>query len=76
LFGDHGAAVWLGFTGLVAALLILDLGVLNRRSHVLSFKEAMSWSLGLIAFAHLFGVFILWREGTGAALEYYTGYLI
>jgi tellurite resistance protein TerC len=76
LFGDHGAAVWLGFTGLVAALLILDLGVLNRRSHVLSFKEAMSWSLGLIAIAHLFGLFILWREGTGSALEYYTGYLI
>ena len=76
MFGDHGAAVWLGFTGLVAALLILDLGVLNRRSHVLSFKEALSWSLGLIAFAHLFGVFILWREGTGPALEYYTGYLI
>jgi tellurite resistance protein TerC len=76
LFGHHGAAVWLGFTGLVAALLILDLGVLNRRSHVLSFKEAMSWSLGLIAIAHLFGLFILWREGSTAALEYYTGYLI
>ena len=76
MFGDHGAAVWLGFTGLVAALLILDLGVLNRRSHVLSFKEALSWSLGLITIAHLFGVFILWREGTGPALEYYTGYLI
>ena len=76
MFGHHGAAVWLGFTGLVAALLILDLGVLNRRSHVLSFKEALSWSLGLISIAHLFGLFILWREGTGPALEYYTGYLI
>jgi tellurite resistance protein TerC len=76
LFGHHGAAVWLGFTGLVAALLILDLGVLNRRSHVLSFKEALSWSLGLITFAHLFGLFILWWEGTQSALEYYTGYLI
>jgi tellurite resistance protein TerC len=76
LFGHHGAAVWLGFTGLVAALLIIDLGVLNRRSHVLSFKEAMSWSLGLITFAHLFGLFIFWREGTQSALEYYTGYLI
>ncbi|HWB41128.1 MAG TPA: TerC family protein [Gemmatimonadales bacterium] len=76
MFGDHGAAVWLGFTGVVAALLILDLGVLNRRSHVLSFKEALSWSLGLIALAHLFGLFILWREGVGPALEYYTGYLI
>jgi tellurite resistance protein TerC len=76
LFGHHGAAVWLGFTGLVTALLIIDLAVLNRRSHVLSFKEALSWSLGLITFAHLFGVFLLWREGTGPALEYYTGYLI
>ncbi|HEY7505582.1 MAG TPA: TerC family protein [Gemmatimonadales bacterium] len=76
MFGHHGAAVWLGFTGLVAALLIIDLGVLNRRSHVLSFKEAMSWSLGLITFAHLFGLFIFWREGTQSALEYYTGYLI
>jgi len=69
-------AVWLGFTGLVAALLILDLGVLNRRSHVLTMKEAMSWSGGLIALALLFGLFVLWQEGTQHALEYYTGYLI
>ena len=74
--GHHPPAVWLGFTGLVVALLVLDLAVLNRRSHVLSFKEAMSWSLGLIAFALLFGLFILWREGSRPALEYYTGYLI
>jgi tellurite resistance protein TerC len=74
--GHHPPIVWLGFTGLVVALLVLDLAVLNRRSHVLSFKEAMSWSLGLIALALLFGLFILWREGTQPALEYYTGYLI
>jgi tellurite resistance protein TerC len=74
--GEHGLAVWLGFTGLVVALLVLDLGVLNRRSHALSFKEAMSWSLGLIAFALLFGLFLWWREGAQHALEYYTGYLI
>ena len=61
--GHHGLAVWLGFTGIVIALLVLDLGVLNRRSHVLSFKEAMSWSLGLIAFAFGFGLLILWRRG-------------
>jgi tellurite resistance protein TerC len=76
LLGHHPPIVWLGFTGLVIALLVLDLGVLNRRSHVLSFKEAVSWSAGLIAFALLFGLFILWREGTQPALEYYTGYLI
>jgi tellurite resistance protein TerC len=74
--GQHGLAVWLGFTGVVVALLIVDLGVLNRRSHVLSVKEAMSWSFGLIAFALVFGLFLWWREGTQHALEYYTGYLI
>jgi tellurite resistance protein TerC len=74
--GHHEPAVWLGFTGLVLALLVLDLGVLNRRSHVLSFKEAISWSGGLITIALLFGLFVLWREGTQPALEYYTGYLI
>jgi tellurite resistance protein TerC len=74
--GDHSLAVWLGFTGLVVSLLVLDLGVLNRRSHVLTFKEALSWSGGLIAVAHLFGLFVLWKEGTQSALEYYTGYLI
>ncbi len=74
--GGHETSVWLGFTLLVGGLLVLDLGVLNRRAHVLTFREAMSWSLGLIALAHLFGLFVLWREGIQPALEYYTGYLI
>jgi tellurite resistance protein TerC len=68
--------VWLSFTGLVLALLVLDLGVLNRRSHVLTLKEALSWSGGVVLLAVLFGLFVLWREGTQQALEYYTGYLI
>jgi tellurite resistance protein TerC len=74
--GQHDTAVWLGFTGLVVALLVLDLAVLNRRSHVLSFKEAIGWSGGLVALAHLFALFVLWLEGTQHALEFYTGYLI
>jgi TerC family integral membrane protein len=74
--GQHSLAVWLGFSGLVVALLLVDLGLLNRRSHVLSLKEAMSWSLGLIVLALLFGGFLWWREGSQHALEYYTGYLI
>ena len=74
--GHHGLAVWLGFTALVVGLLVLDLGVLNRRSHVLSFKEAMSWSTGLITIALAFGLFLWWLEGAQHALEYYTGYLI
>jgi tellurite resistance protein TerC len=74
--GAHGTAVWLGFTLMVLGLLVLDLGVLNRRSHVLSMKEATSWSAGLIAIALLFGLFLFWKEGSQHALEYFTGYLI
>jgi TerC family integral membrane protein len=74
--GQHPPIIWLGFTGLVLALLVLDLGVLNRRTHVLTLKEALSWSGGVVALALLFGLFVLWREGTQQALEFYTGYLI
>ena len=52
---EHAPEVWLGFTGLVVVLLVLDLGVLNRRSHVLSLKEAMSWTAGIVLTALLFG---------------------
>jgi tellurite resistance protein TerC len=76
LMGVHPLPIWLGFTGMVAVLLFLDLGVLNRRSHVLSFKEAITWSGSLVAVALLFGLFMLWREGPRHALEFYTGYLI
>jgi tellurite resistance protein TerC len=74
--GVHSPAVWFGFTALVAGLLVLDLGVLNRRSHVLSFREAISWSTGLVTLALLFGVFLWVQEGIKPALEYYTGYVI
>ncbi|MBP2646757.1 MAG: TerC family protein [Gemmatimonadetes bacterium] len=72
----HGPAVWIGFTALVIALLVLDLGVLNRRGHVLSVREASAWSAGLVALALVFGGFLWWREGPQHGLEYFTGYLI
>ena len=74
--GVHPPSVWIGFSLLVAGLLVVDLGVLNRKSHVLSFREAMSWSAGLVTLAMLFGIFLWSREGLGHALEYYTGYVI
>jgi TerC family integral membrane protein len=72
----HDPVVWLSFSALVAVLLAVDLGVLNRRAHVLTVKEATAWSLGLIGFALAFGLWVLAREGGRAALEYYSGYLV
>ena len=68
--------MWLGFTAMVVGLLALDLGVLNRRAHVLTMREAATWSASIVALALSFGGFLWWREGGHVALEYYTGYLI
>jgi tellurite resistance protein TerC len=73
---EHAPEVWLAFAGLVVFLLVLDLGVLNRRPHALSHREAILWSAGIVLTALLFGIWLLVREGHQTALEYFTGYLI
>jgi tellurite resistance protein TerC len=73
---EHAPEVWLAFAGLVVFLLVLDLGVLNRRPHALSHREAILWSAGIVLTALLFGLWLLVREGQQTALEYFTGYLI
>ncbi|MCA9533734.1 MAG: TerC/Alx family metal homeostasis membrane protein [Myxococcales bacterium] len=47
--------VWIGFFVLVAALLALDLGVLNRSHHVIGFKEASRWTALWITIGVSFG---------------------
>lgn len=72
----HSPLVWGVFALVVGTLLILDLGVLNRRVHVLTPREALGWSGSIVAIALLFGGFLWWEIGHQTALEYYTGYLI
>jgi tellurite resistance protein TerC len=47
---------WVAFLVLVFALLALDLGVLNRKVHEISTKEALKWTAFWIGLALLFGV--------------------
>ncbi len=72
----HPPAVWIGFTAVIVILLVLDLAVLNRKSHVLTRREAARWSGSLVALAMLFCGFLWWREGPKSGLEFLTGYLI
>jgi tellurite resistance protein TerC len=72
----HDPEVITVFGVAVAGLLILDLGVLNRRAHVLTHKESLYWSGGIVTLALLFGGFLWWQVGHKTALEYYAGYLI
>jgi tellurite resistance protein TerC len=45
---------WAGFITLVIVLLALDLGVLNRKAHKPSLREALSWTAGWITLGVLF----------------------
>ncbi len=72
----HSPEVWLTFVMLIGSLMVLDLGILNRKSHVLGQKEALTWSASIVSLALLFGAFLWWQTGSKTALEYYAGYLI
>lgn len=72
----HSPQVWITFIVVIVGLMILDLGVLNRKSHVLGHREALTWSAGIVSLALLFGGFLWWEIGSKTALEYYAGYLI
>lgn len=84
--------LWVGFIVLILGLLALDLGVLNRRAHVIRTREALGWTVFWIALALVFnvGVYFMYqhqllgigthlgepRSGRGAALDFFTGYII
>lgn len=68
--------VWVGFVAFVLAMLALDLGVFNRKSHAISMKEAGIWTAVWISLALVFNVVIYFWQGQTPALEFLTGYLI
>jgi len=67
---------WILFNVFVLAMLILDLGVFHRKSHVISIREAMIWSLVWVSLALVFNLIIYYWQGKQQALEFFTGYLV
>jgi len=67
---------WILFNLFVVAMLVLDLGILNRRSHRVGFREALAWSGLWIALAAAFAVLELFWHGRAQALQFVTGYVI
>jgi len=77
--------VWIFFFAVVLIALFVDIGIVNRTSHVPSRKETTVWSIVWVSLALLFNVFIYWQVGTQSAdwdlaatkaKEFFTGYLI
>jgi tellurite resistance protein TerC len=57
-------------------MLALDLGVFNKKAHVIRFREALLWSAVWIGLAAVFGVGITAWFGTEKGLEFFAGYVI
>ena len=67
---------WSVFLLGVAALLVLDLGVVNRKAHVVRPRDAALWTLLCVSLAGLFAAWLFWRFGSRYGLEFVTGYVI
>lgn len=68
--------LWEGFILFVLLMLALDLGVFNRKEHVIGFKEAAGWSVVWVALSLCFSGFIWWQFGQEKAMDYLSGYFI
>ena len=75
-FLGQPAGVWAIFMGVVALLLILDLGVLNRGDHEIGIRRSLVLSSFYIGVALLFGVWVWIDLGADAGMLYLTGFVV
>ncbi|MBP9944400.1 MAG: TerC/Alx family metal homeostasis membrane protein, partial [Desulfomicrobium sp.] len=68
--------LWIGFHVFIFALLLFDLGVVQRKNKDMSGGTALWVSLGYVLLALLFGAGVFYFEGSQAGLEFLTGYFI
>jgi TerC family integral membrane protein len=67
---------WVGFNLFVLLMLLLDLGVLHRKSRIMGVKEAAAWSLFWVALAAGFAGLVYFLRGSRPTLEFITGYVL
>jgi tellurite resistance protein TerC len=68
--------MWAGFVAFVVAMLALDLGVLNRKAHVVGPREALGWSAAWVGLALAFGAWVFFQFGAAKGEEFLAGYLV
>lgn len=73
--------IWILFNVFVLFMLALDLGLFHRKTHEITVKEALSWTVFWIALALLFnlGIYLEWiptANPTKSASDFLTGFLL
>lgn len=67
---------WIAFNAFLLTMLLIDLGVFNRKSHVISFKESLTWVGVWVILSMVFAFLVSQWFGKERALMYLTGYVI
>jgi tellurite resistance protein TerC len=66
---------WLAVLAVILVMLAVDL-LAHRKAHVVSVREAATWSAVWVSLGLAFGGVVWWAYGAQAGGEYYAGYLI
>ena len=67
---------WIVFAVVVLSMIAIDLGIFTRKSHTVSFREALTWTGVWATLATCFGIWIWNSQGQTKGLEFFNGYLI
>lgn len=68
--------LWLVFMSIVIALLVFDLGFLNRKDEVISAKKSLAYAFFYMVLATLFGLWVWFSKSAEEGASYFTAYLI
>ena len=70
---DYSIWAWVGFGVFILLMLSLDLGLLNRKAHAVTYKEASVWSAIWVTLALIFGAGVFWRLGNQRRVGVFDG---
>ena len=73
---DIGWQGWAIFNGAVILMLLLDLGVFNRKAQKVTVKAALYWTAFWIILSMAFNGWIFDNFGNEAGLDFFTGYIL
>ena len=67
---------WIAFILFIMLMLAIDLGIFHRKTHAVSFKESLAWTVVWIGLAMLFCAVVYFWKGPEKSIEFLTGYII
>lgn len=73
---DKPLWMWGIFFAVIFSLLILDLGLFNKKDHEIGVKESLRMSAFYVSIGLLFGCWIWYSLGGQKASEYFTGFIV